>query len=719
MNFFWFKKITLIALIAVTAIAFSSPVQAQGNKEKAKKNQNTLATTWYVATVGNDSADCRSASTPCLTINAAVNKAESGDIIKVAVGTYTTDSGYQVVRIGKGITLSGGWDAEFIIQNTLSVIDGQTTHTGILVYDSLYEVVIDHFKIQNGFNDFTGGGIYNNSVLTLNNSIVTNNTSNNIGGGIFNLGTLTINNSTIGNNIAAALGGTGGGGGGGIENMGGTLTLNNSTVYGNTLKGDFTGSGISSSGTVELNNSTISGNLGGDGSGISLFGSTVSINNSTISKNQYYGLISQASQVLLQNTIIAGNGAGGDCYKDPIYNGTITSRGYNLIGNGTNCAITPIIGDLIGTKTNPIDPVLGPLQDNGGPTFTHALMGNSPAINAGNPAEPGSIGIACLVDDQRGVTRPEGDLCDIGAYEVDIPVVSIKRQDANPNVSSIVHFTVTFSESVTGVDTLAPFNDFTLFTPGLTGTAITNVSGSGKTYTVTVNTGVGNGAIRLDVVDDDSIQDESLNPLGGSGIGNGSFSLGEVYNILKTITFSDVASNYWSWQHIERLYNAGITGGCSTNPLMYCPETFVNRAQMAIFILRSKHGNTFVPPPASGNKFGDVPADYWAAAWIEQLAKEGITGGCGNGNYCPEIIVTRGQMSVFLLRGLYSDTYSPPTAIGTMFDDVPSDYWAASWIEQLALKGITGGCGEAKYCPNLPVTRAQMAVFLVKAFNLP
>ena len=183
--------------------------------------------------------------------------------------------------------------------------------------------------------------------------------------------------------------------------------------------------------------------------------------------------------------------------------------------------------------------------------------------------------------------------------------------------------------------------------------------------------------------------------------------------------FADVSSAYWASSFIERLYNAGVTGGCSLTPLMYCPETSVTRAQMAIFLLRGEHGSGYTPPAASGTIFGDIPMGYWAAAWIEQLAAEGITGGCGNGNFCPETPVTRDQMAVFLLRGEHGGSYTPPAATGTMFADVPQNHWAAAWIEQLATEGITGGCGNGNYCPATVVNRAQMAVFLVRTFNLP
>jgi hypothetical protein len=139
---------------------------------------------------------------------------------------------------------------------------------------------------------------------------------------------------------------------------------------------------------------------------------------------------------------------------------------------------------------------------------------------------------------------------------------------------------------------------------------------------------------------------------------------------------------------------------------------------MAVFLERGIRGSAFVPPPATGTVFGDVASTDFAAAFIEQLFADGITSGCGGGRYCPENAVTRAQMAVFLLRARYGTDYSPPPAAG-VFLDVPADAFAAEWIEQLAAEGITSGCGGGNFCPNDPVTRAQMAVFLVRTFDLP
>lgn len=186
-------------------------------------------------------------------------------------------------------------------------------------------------------------------------------------------------------------------------------------------------------------------------------------------------------------------------------------------------------------------------------------------------------------------------------------------------------------------------------------------------------------------------------------------------------TFVDVPTGYWAWEYIDRLYKAGITSGCGTNPLIFCPAATVTRDQMAIFLLRGEHGSSYMPPKATG-LFEDVDPSYWASDWIEQLATEGITAGCNTNpkQFCPTDPVTRDQMAIFLLKSKHGPGYMPPAATG-IFVDVPKDYWAAAWIEALAAEGVTVGCGTSplKYCPGAPVTRDQMAVFLVKNFNLP
>jgi len=149
----------------------------------------------------------------------------------------------------------------------------------------------------------------------------------------------------------------------------------------------------------------------------------------------------------------------------------------------------------------------------------------------------------------------------------------------------------------------------------------------------------------------------------------------------------------------------------------YCPGGTVTRAQMAVFLLKGKLGSSHMPPPATGTVFADVPVGSFAADWIEELAALGITGGCGGGNYCPGNPVTRAQMAVFLLKSEHGAAYVPPNCAG-IFDDVPCPSQFANWVEQLAAEGITAGCGGNNFCPDDPNIRGQMAVFLVKIFGM-
>ena len=184
-------------------------------------------------------------------------------------------------------------------------------------------------------------------------------------------------------------------------------------------------------------------------------------------------------------------------------------------------------------------------------------------------------------------------------------------------------------------------------------------------------------------------------------------------------TFTDVPYSDTFWRFIEAVENAGITSGCRTGA--YCPDNLVTRAEMAIFLVRGSHGGSFVPPPASGTIFSDVPANHWAGAYIEQLYRDGITLGCRTGAYCPGDLVKRSEMAIFLTRARHGSSFVPPPATGTIFADVPASNSAARYIEQIYNDGITSGCATNpnRYCPESNVTRDSMAAFLARTFNLP
>lgn len=317
------------------------------------------------------------------------------------------------------------------------------------------DLVLDGLIVTGGNAPGTGGGILNEGMLEVTDSVISGNVSGSGGGGIRNRpsgtliitnsairmnrngifggggissgGTATLDKSTVSDNTSGAGGGTGGAG---IFNTGGTLTITNSTISGNrNSSGNGRGGGINNGGTLNLNNVTITNNTAQiEGGGLNHFGT---------------------GTANLKNTIIAGNFDTGGTFssRSPDCDGTLTSQGFNLIGNTGSasttsptppaCVIITALGDLVGTESSPINPRLEPLADNGGPTQTHALTAlfdfagalitilSSPAIDNGNPTQPGSGGDACESTDQRSFIRPaDGDedgapVCDIGAFELE------------------------------------------------------------------------------------------------------------------------------------------------------------------------------------------------------------------------------------------------------------------------------------------------------------
>jgi hypothetical protein len=116
--------------------------------------------------------------------------------------------------------------------------------------------------------------------------------------------------------------------------------------------------------------------------------------------------------------------------------------------------------------------------------------------------------------------------------------------------------------------------------------------------------------------------------------------------------------------------------------------------------------------------FSDVPCFSNFAPWINELAAEGITGGCGDGTtFCPTSPVLRQQMAPLLLRAFEGPTYTPPPCVTATFDDVPCESGFALWIYELVARNVTAGCGDNDYCPLADTTRGQMAVFVSLTFS--
>ena len=360
---------------------------------------------------------CATASGAC-SLRAAIMEANAlpgADTIIVPAGTYVLalagrdedDAATGDLDVNDDVTIQGAGSAA-------TILDGNGLDR---LFDVLAETTISGVTLRNG-NPGTGstghhgGAIFNGDVLTLTDAVITGNAAESAGGGIANTGTLTITDVTLSGNTAGTTGG-------GLDSAGG-VALTNVTVSGNSAT---RGGGLASDGDqLDLTNVTVSGNTATTAGGGLENAFVASLTNVTVVGNAapVAGGVDGVGTTMLRNTIVAGN-EGGDC-GGPMQP---TSGGHNLEGKSTCGLAGP--GDL--TET---DPRVGPLADNGGPTATHALLPDSPAIDAGADCPPPAV-------DQRGVERPidgNGDgvaACDIGAYEA--PAAACRVAPTFPSVA--------------------------------------------------------------------------------------------------------------------------------------------------------------------------------------------------------------------------------------------------------------------------------------------
>ncbi len=353
-----------------------------------------------------------------------IKTAAPGDTTIIPAGTINLLAGVLAISksltiqgAGAGVTIidGGGIDGVFNIScgsavaiSGLSIRKGNATFGGGIFNCDLANLNLTDISISGNIAFAAGGGILNAGTTTLTNVTISGNTAGALGGGgqgggIHNAGSMTLTNVTISGNTAGALGG-------GISNAR-SATLTNVTISGNTAD---LGGGILNEGTaMTLTNVTISGNTALEGGGIDTTGGpTATLTNVTITRNTARGITGGSGIIgalAAKNTIVANNFVTENCISNFLF--PIVSLGHNLDG-GSTCGFTGP-GDLSNT-----DPKLGPLQNNGGFTATHALLAGSPAIDAGSPDCPPPF------TDQRGISRPRGPACDIGAYEF-VPILAI------------------------------------------------------------------------------------------------------------------------------------------------------------------------------------------------------------------------------------------------------------------------------------------------------
>jgi hypothetical protein len=340
--------------------------------------------------------------------------------------TISGNNSVRVFNIGSvtpaiDVTLSG----LTLTNGKAPLVEGQTIG-GCIFNNSTETLTIKSVTVSNstaqGGIGLGGGGILHNTTGTvdiINSTISGNSSIEGFGGGITNnvTGTVNITNSTISGNSA-------GDGIGGAYLGAGTLNVTGSTISSNTGR---VGGGLCllNTGTSNVVNSTISGNTAlivGGGVFVDT-GSTLTLTNSTISNNNAGAepggvFVNVAAKANIKNTIVALN-TGVNAGRGPDVDGLFTSLGHNLIGKGDGSSfINGVNGDQVGTDASPLDPKLGPLQNNDGPTQTLALLAGSPAIDAGDDSVLGPP--LTLTTDQRGpgFLRKVGMHVDIGAFEV-------------------------------------------------------------------------------------------------------------------------------------------------------------------------------------------------------------------------------------------------------------------------------------------------------------
>jgi hypothetical protein len=187
-------------------------------------------------------------------------------------------------------------------------------------------------------------------------------------------------------------------------------------------------------------------------------------------------------------------------------------------------------------------------------------------------------------------------------------------------------------------------------------------------------------------------------------------------------TFIDVPLDHPYFEYIESLYQNGYVAGCSSDPLMYCPENDMNRAESAVFVERGIHASEYMPTQPTESLFADVALTEWYAKWSHGLYDDGYTDGCGTDPliYCPVQTHTRAEGCVFYLRMMYGADYEPPTPKG-YFEDVDSEAWYAKWVDAAWEAGIAEPCSTdpMRFCPEEGLTRAVAAYMMVKAKDLP
>jgi photosystem II stability/assembly factor-like uncharacterized protein len=398
---------------------------------------------------------------------------------------------------------------------------------------------------------------------------------------------------------------------------------------------------------------------------------------------------------ILKNSIFSNGALGIDLNGD----GVTANDAGDGDANANTSQNFPVLSSAISNGANTA--IQGTLNSTANTSFTIELFLNTTCDSTGKGEGQTFIGSVTITTDGNGNA----------SYNTTLPLVPM-GQFITATATDPANNTSEFSQCIqVAMSSLSP-NSQSFSAAG--GNGSFNISAQGS-WTATSNdpswviitsggSGSGNGTVTFSVA-----------PHSGSSPRSSTLTVNnDTFTVLQGGNFADVPAGHPFYNEIGKLYARGVTLGCAGGN--YCPDQIVTREQMAAFIMRAR--GEFNPPTPGSQRFPDVPPSNPFYNFIDRMAILQITFGCGDGNYCPTNPVQREQMAAFLIRALHEPGYVPPVPASQRFDDVPASNPFYGHIEEMAVRGITMGCSATMYCPAQSVTRAQMAAFLVRAFNL-